>query len=229
MALQIDREQLDEFCPRLFRALDGLGQLPRQLSWKRDASGKLQRIAPSEFEKYPRLLFGSIQRYNDVEAGFKEWESRVLRDVESPSARERRYPELESLRQWMVQHREVLTKKTNMQHLRTSLYARVFQYLYPRRVLVNAYCVKHQGNSNAIEAEFVNGELPSSIATDVQKLQEAYRDEWETIVADAKANLLANAAYYNKVLRGKERIVPAEEVEQPEMEEEIEEPEEAQS
>jgi hypothetical protein len=218
MALQVDREQLDEFCPRLFRALDGLGLLPKQL-WAK----------PNEFEKYPRLLFGSIQRYNDVEAGFKEWESRVLRDA--PYRKEEHYPELEKLRGWMTQadRTNLFTSKVNMQHLRTSLYARVFQYLYPRRVLVNAYCVKHQGNPNAIEAEFVNGELPSSIATDVQKLQETYRDEWEIIVADARASLLANAAYYDKVLRGKERIVPAEEAEQPEMKEEIEEPEEAQS
>jgi len=218
MALQVDREQLDEFCPRLFRALDGLGLLPKQL-----------RAKPNEFEKYPRLLFGSIQRYNDVEAGFKEWESRVLRDA--PYRKEEHYPELEKLRGWMTQadRTKLFTSKVNMQHLRTSLYARVFQYLYPRRVLVNAYCVKHQGNPNAIAADFVASELPNSVAVDIQKLQETYRDEWKIIVADAKASLLANAAYYDKVLRGKERIVPAEEAEQPEMEEEIEEPEEAQS
>ncbi len=99
MALSVDRKQLDEFFPQLFRVLDGLGLLPRQLAWKRDASGKLQRIAPTEFEKYPRLLFGFIQRYNDVEAGFREWESRVLRDVRSPSVREAHYPDLEALRQ----------------------------------------------------------------------------------------------------------------------------------
>ncbi len=60
MALQINRQELDEFCPKLFRLLDSLGLLPRQL-WAK----------PNEFEKYPRLLLGSIQRYNDVEAGFK--------------------------------------------------------------------------------------------------------------------------------------------------------------
>lgn len=218
MALQVDREQLDDFCPRLFRALDGLGLLPKPL-WAK----------PNEFEKYPRLLYGSIQRYNDVGAGFKEWESRVLRDA--PYRKEEFYPDLEMLRQWMTQadHIKLFTNKVNMQHLRTSLYARVFQYLYPRRVLVNAYCVKHRGNPNAIEAGFVNSKLPSSITTDVQKLQETYRDEWEIIVADARASLLANAAYYDKVLRGKEKIAPAEDVEQPETEDEIEEPEEAQS
>ncbi len=217
MALRIDRAPLDEFCPRLFRALDGLGLLPLYLGAK-----------PNEFEKYPRLLFGSIQRYNDVEAGFKEWESRVLRDA--PYRKEERYPELEMLRQWMMQedHTALFTSKVNMQHLRTSLYARMFQYLYPRRVLVNAYCVKQQGNPDAIAAAFVASEFPSSVATDVQKLREACRDGWEIIVADARVSLLANAAYYDRVLRGKEKIAP-EDVERPEMEDETDSPEEAQS
>ena len=218
MAIQVDRVQLDEFCPLLFRTLDGLGLLPLHL-WAK----------PNEFEKYPRLLFGGIQRYNDVEAGFKEWESRVLRDA--PYRKEEHYPDLEMLRQWMAEedHAALFTNKVNMQHLRTSLYARVFQYLYPRRVLVNAYCIKHKGNPNAIATDFVASELPSSIATDVHKLQETYRNEWDIIVADARAGLLANTAYYDKVLRGKEQIAPVEEMEQQDIDDENEGSEEAQS
>ena len=197
MALQVDRRELDEFCSKLFRLLDSLGLLPRQL-WAK----------PNEFEKYPRLLFGSIQRYNDVEAGFKEWEGRVLRDA--PYRKEECYPDVESLRQWMVQHAPLFTSKVNMQHLRTSLYARVFQYLYPRRVLVNAYCVKHNGNVEAIEPDVVARELPSSVAATIETLQKTYQDEWDTIVADAQATLLANAGYYRKVLAGKEPIAPSE-------------------
>lgn len=199
MALTIDREKMDEFCPQLFRTLDNLGGrlLPRHL-WAK----------PNEFEKYPRLLFGSIQRYNDVEAGFKEWESRVLRDASY--GKEERYPDLEALRQWMVKHREVFIKKPNMQHLQTSLYARVFQYLYPRRVLANAYCTKHQGNPKAIEQQFLDEALPKSIEADIRKLKETCIDGWPTIVADAKASLLANAAYYSKVLEGKEPVTPPE-------------------
>jgi len=198
MALQVDRRELDEFCSKLFRLLDSLGLLPRQL-----------RAKPNEFEKYPRLLFGSIQRYNDVEAGFKEWEGRVLRDA--PYRKEECYPDVESLRQWMAQHTSLFTSKVNMQHLRTSLYARVFQYLYPRRVLVNAYCAKYQGNVGALEPNFVARELPSSIAATIETLQKTYQDEWDSIVADAQATVLANAGYYRKVLAGKEPIAPAEE------------------
>lgn len=199
MALQVDRKELDEFCPQLFRALDGLGLLPLHL-WAK----------PNEFEKYPRLLFGSVQRYNDVETGFREWESRVLRDA--PYRKEERYPDLEVLRQWMVKNGSVFTKSANMQHLRTSLYARVFQYLYPRRVLVKAYCMKHQGNVGAIEPEFLAGEMAHSLSGDLQKLQETYQEEWDTIVADAQASLNVNAGYYRKVLAGKESITLLEEV-----------------
>ncbi|MBN1921515.1 MAG: hypothetical protein JW892_09735 [Anaerolineae bacterium] len=190
MAIQVDRELLDELCPRLFRALDGLGLLPRQLSAK-----------PTEFEKYPRLLFGSIQRYNDVEAGFREWESRVLRAAEF--RREKHYPELEALRRWMAERATLFTNKANMQHLKTSLYARVFQYLYPRRVLVNAYCIMHQGNMEALTPEFLERELPGSGVEAIHKVQATYQSEWETIVADARQTLLDNAAYYHKVLSGK--------------------------
>jgi len=210
VALKVDREKLGEFCPQLFRTLDGLGLLPLQL-WAK----------PTEFEKYPRLLLGSIQRYSDVEAGFKEWESRVLRD--SPYRKEDQYPDVEALRQWMNHNAELFSNKVNLQHLRTSLYARVFQYLYPRRVLVNAYCVKHQGNPDAIGPEFVAKELPGSIATEVQKLRDTYNSEWVTIVTDAKASLLSNAAYYRKVLRGEEKIAPSQEEQQVMQEEALEE------
>jgi hypothetical protein len=205
MAVEVDREKLDEFCPRLFRALDGLGLLPRQL-----------RAKPTEFEKYPRLLFGSIQRYSDVEAGFREWESRVLRATEYH--REERYPELEALRQWMARNASLFNNKTNMQHLRSSLYARVFQYLYPRRVLVNAYCLKHQGNEGSLAPDFLASAFPGSVAGEVQKVQTTYQAEWETIVADARKALLENTAYYRKVLSGKDlAVTPPESIEEPEI------------
>lgn len=192
MALIVDSKELDTFCLKLFRMLDKLGLLPRQL-----------RAKPNEFEKYPRMLFGCIQRYNDVEAGFKEWESRVLRYA--PYKKEEFYPELESLRRWMVQHSTVLSSKINLQHLRTSLYARIFQYLYPRRVMVNAYCVKHQGNLEATDTEFLKQAFPQSIEKEIQELKEIYDDEWQVIVSDVKAYLVANAAYYRKVLTGEEK------------------------
>lgn len=202
MALQIDREELDEFCPKLFHALDVLDRLPQGLSWKQDASGKRQRIAPTEFEKFPRLLFGTIHRYNDVEAGFREWQSRLMRDIESPTLREKNYLELEELCNWMMHHEKVFRNKTNLQHLRSSLYARVFNYLYPRRVLANSYCLKHKGNVDAIKAEVLEHQFPSSIEQEIQKLKETYIDDWEAIVADVRSNL-TDAPYYRSVVEDK--------------------------
>jgi len=203
MALNVDRNELDKFSVELFRTLDSLGLLPMQM-WAK----------PNEFEKYPRLLFGSIQRYNDVQAGFREWESRILRDA--PYRKKAHYPTLEALRQWMGRHSVLFTSKANMQHLRTSLYARVFQYLYPRRVLANAYCIKHRGKLDSIDSEQVERDLPQSITEEVQKLKETYSDDWETIVADTKANLIANAAYYSKMLKGEEVATPLEEAQEAE-------------
>lgn len=193
MAVQVNRKELDEFCSRLFRALDKLGLLPLQLSAK-----------PTEFEKYPRLLLGSIQRYNDVEAGFREWESRVLRATEY--RREEHYPELEDLRQWMIKHAETFTTRTNLQHLKSSLYARVFQYLYPRRVLVNAYCIMHKGNEGALSADFLSENFSRSVEARLQKVRDVYQGEWDSILVDAQHTLVENTAYYRKVLSGKELV-----------------------
>ena len=217
MAVKIDREVIDEFCPRLFRVLDSLGLLPRTLLAK-----------PNEFEKYPRLLFGSIQRYNDVDAGFKEWESRILREA---AGKNECYPDIEGLRQWMLAHSEKFVRKANLQHLSTSLYARLFQYLYPRRVLANAYCLNHRGEP-AVLGKFkrlvsaqdletrqdAQADLEALLDTDllqsvdplVSKLKTVYANEWETVVDDAKKSLIAGAHYYCKVLSGTEKPVPAE-------------------
>jgi hypothetical protein len=235
MALHVDREQIDDICPRLFRALDSLGLLPRQLGWKRDASGRPHRIAPTEYEKYPRLLFGSIARYNDVQAGFQEWESRVLRTEEAQRHKEEHYPDINDLRRRLIEHNNVFTNKVNLQHLRTSLYARVFQYLFPRRVLANTYCDTHRGAADVVGRfnqlvsasqpedrasarsqlqEFLNATLPATIMDSVQKVEDAYSDQWDTIVADAKAALVDNSAYYLKILRGEEPATPPKELEQ---------------
>ncbi|MBD3183974.1 hypothetical protein GF312_16940, partial [Candidatus Poribacteria bacterium] len=191
MALKVDREKLDTFCRQLFQVIDDFGLLPNQLSAK-----------PNEFEKYPRLLLGSIRRYSDVEAGFREWESRVLRA--SPYRKEKMYLELEKLRQWMVENQDIFAERSNIQHLYTSLYSRIFNYVYPRRILANAYCVKKCGSQDALDEESLTQEFTDIIEDAVKKVQETYKNEWDVIVADAKRNLLANRAYYEKVIRGSE-------------------------
>ena len=196
MAIQIDREELDEFCPKLFRLLDRFGHLPLSLTAK-----------PNEFEKFPRSLIGKIQRNQnsegarDVEAGFREWENTVLR--RSPYQKQEDYLDyIEDLRTWLIGNQEVIAKSANLQHLKSSLYARVFQYVYPRRVLANSYCQKHKGNVDAIKVEMLVQLFPSSIEPEVQKLKETYFEDWEAIVTDARINL-TDAPYYRRVLENK--------------------------
>jgi len=209
MTISVQRIELDEFSAMLFRLLDRLGLFPQDRVSTRGTFYPWHRAKPNEFEKYPRLLLGSIERYHDVEAGFKEWESRVLRDA--PYRKEEHYPELEALRQWLVTHAEAFTNKANSRHLRTSLYARVFQYLYPRRVLANAYTVKceQSGQMDALSPEVLAKLLPQSIEREVEKLRSTYSSEWNNIVADARADLLANAKYYGRRLKGKLLEEPA--------------------
>lgn len=197
MAIPIDREKLDEFCPKLFRLLDRFGHLPLSL-----------RAKPNEFEKYPRSLFGKIQRNQDsdgnkdVEAGFREWENTVLR--RSPYQREEDYLDyVEDLRLWMIDNQKVFTESANLQHLKSSLYARVFQYVYPRRVLANAYCHKHKGNVNALMPEILEQQFPTSIDQEVEKLKETYVNDWQVIVADTRNRLLTDARYKSRVIEDK--------------------------
>lgn len=208
MALSVNRKELDEFCDRLFRTLDGLGLLPMSIG---------PDTKPHEYEKFSRFLLGSIKRYNDVETGFREWESRVLRQENAQYRKKELYPVLEQLRQWLAANSKLLVEnKVNLQHLLASLYARVFNYLYPRRVLALAYCVKHQGNSEAINREFLATALPNSVEQEVEKLRQTFMQEWDTIVADTKSAILANAQYYRSVLKGKredtESIEPYQEI-----------------
>lgn len=204
MALKINPD-VETFCPLLFRTLDHLGLLPIQLGWKRDKFGRPQSIAPTEFEKHSRALVGAIRRYNDVATGFEDWASRILRQEEVKDRKEKLYPELAALRQWMVEHKTLFTDKATMQHLNASLYARVFNYLYPRRVLANTYCIQHQGNPDALAPEFVAREFPQSILGQVQKVAQVYEADWDIIVADVRENFTIHMGYYSKMVTGKEK------------------------
>ena len=156
----------------------------------------------------PRKLFGCIQGKRDVEgnldvrAGFREWENSVLR--RSPYRQEEDYLDyIENLRAWMTSNQDVFAKSANLQHLKSSLYARAFQYVYPRRVLANAYCEKHKGNVEAISAEILERQFPSSVELEVAKLKETYTAEWQDIVTDVRNNFIAKAKLYRSVLQEK--------------------------
>ena len=147
---KVDENKIAEFTNLLFSSLDDLKLFPKSLK-RRDAT-------PTRLEKYPRLLFGYIRRYNNIEAAFEEWKSKVLRDVDSKFLRFEKVPELESLKRWCIENKELFegnNQKINLQHLRGSLFARIYQFLYTRRLiavaLVNYFKEDHNIDKNLSE------------------------------------------------------------------------------
>lgn len=139
MSRQIDTERVDVFCGHLFSALYSLDLLPQKLSAR-----------PTEYEKYPRLLFGLIRRYGSVKAGFKEWESKILR---VSYRKEKYYSKLISLYNWMLENSDFFEKnKETIPHISKSLYGRLYNYLYPRTYLINEYIESNHNNKEAIDS-----------------------------------------------------------------------------
>ena len=204
MPRQVDTAELDEFCGLLFRALDRLGGdlLPLFLSER-----------PTAYEKYPRLLLGHIRYHDNVEAGFEEWKSKVLRDA-SDYRREEEFPELLALKQWLLEHRRLFEgRKDNLNHLKRSLYARAYEYLYPRRLLTGAYAEANRGNPDALEEAAIRANFRREVQPHIDKLARVYDGErLQTIVAEAEEFLIANRQRYRWKLRQMEAAEATEEV-----------------
>lgn len=187
MAKDVPVEKLDEFCDLLFRAVDRADLLPRSLA-----------KAPHAFEKYPRLLVGLLGRYKDVEAAFAEWETKALRSTHN-SRRESVHPYFNAIRTWLVtpENRRLFegeNRKDNVNHLKRSLFGRLYMWLYPRRRLVRAYAQAHGGDGEY----FTN----DAIADNFQEILDRVQEETDitmsdATVADAQAILAAKRAYYS--------------------------------
>jgi hypothetical protein len=212
MPRQVNTAELDEFCQLLFRALDRLGGkrdrdlLPLFLGG-RDAT-------PTAFEKYPRLLLGHIRYYDNVEAGFEEWKSKVLRDA-SDRRREEEFPELLALKAWLLEHRSLFEgRKDNLNHLKRSLYARAYEYLYPRRLLTGAYAEANRGNPDALEEAAIRANFRRTVQPHIAKLARVYGEgeRLEHIVAEAEEFLVTNRQRYRWKLREMETAETPEEV-----------------
>lgn len=205
MPRQVNTVELDQFCNLLFRALDRLGGdlLPLFLSDR-----------PTSYEKYPRLLLGHIRYYDNVEAGFDEWKSKVLRDA-SDRRREEEFPELLALKRWLLDHRGLFEgRKDNLNHLKRSLYARAYEYLYPRRLLTRAYAEANRGNPDALEEDAIRTNFRQVVAPRIAQLAEVYGEgeRLQTIVAEAEEFLIANRQRYRWKLREMESAEPPEEL-----------------
>jgi len=186
---KVATKELDEFCNLLFHALDQMGGdlLPFFLS-----------ESPTSYEKYPRLLLGHIRYYNDVEAGYNEWASKVLRDG-AEYRRVEEYPELESLKKWLLNNRDLFeNRKDNLNHLKRSLYVRAYGYLYPRRLLTTAYAESNRGNPNALEEDAIRTGFRREVQPQIDELTEIYSDgdRLQKIVGDAEDFLVSNRKRY---------------------------------
>ncbi len=186
MTKKIPVEKIDEFCDLMFRALDHAGLLPQRMG-----------EASHAFEKYSRRLSGFLTRYDRAETAYDEWYTSALRGMHD-SRRERVEPTFQAVRTWLTdeKHRSVFEgegKKDNLNHLKRSLYGRVYSWLYPRRQLALTYVNIHKGNA----AQFERTTIAQNFADDVIDVWE----EFEEIVPasalnDAQQYLIDNRSYY---------------------------------
>lgn len=193
-----EEEIVNVFTCKIFRLLDLLGHFPMSL--------RGEGATPTRLEKYPRLLFGYLQRYADPAMAFKEWESKVLRTVTQDEQNYKKntfFPLAKETLNWLEEHPDFFQgkeKKLLIQHLRGSLYARIFAYLYPRREICLAVAHHQQNMDKEITvqkfAEIVDA------APELIRLKEIFSEEWPVIVADARENYLNAAAYYKKIIEG---------------------------
>jgi hypothetical protein len=190
MTKKVNSEMLDVFCEQLFSTLDmGAGELiPMRLTEK-----------PTAFEKYPRLLLGLIQRYDNVEAGFDEWATKSLRSI-SNSQHKLIFQRLAELRSWLVTNRSLFEgHQSNIAHLKRSLYGRLYAYLYPRRALVAAYTNHHKGNNEAFDIGKINEQFESDVAKTLDEFGNIYdRETLQRIVRNAQEHLINHKSYYEK-------------------------------
>ena len=197
MPKNIDVEKLDAFCDHLFRALDHADLFPIYLG-----------EAAHAFEKYPRLLVGLLGHYENVESGFSEWETRTLRGVDRRK-RELVYPYFHILRNWLVasENRMLFEKgehrKGTLNHLKRSLYGRVYAWLYPRRRLTVAYAQAHLGNQAQFEPEVINRDFETATQSTQQEFGNVVS---KSIIEDAREFLIAKRGLYRSRKPNQESI-----------------------
>ncbi|HOA80704.1 MAG TPA: hypothetical protein PKK61_06550 [Defluviitaleaceae bacterium] len=202
MSVELNEVKINEFANLIFRCVDMFGHLP--ISLRKEAT-------PTKLEKYPRLLFGYLQRYQDPITAISEWQSKLMRDTpadEMNYKKEKYFVLLKELDNWVEQNIELFqgkNKKMFIQHLRGSLYARIFGYLYPRRNLVMSIVKSLVDHNKSIDygIEHFNTILEQN--ADVQRLKQIVpTEEWQEVVADAKEKLLDSRKYYESIIKRQE-------------------------
>src|SRR5690606_32222899 len=143
-----------------------------------------------------------------------EWKSKVLRDANG-YRREEEFPELLALKKWLLDHRSLFEdRKDNINHLKRSLYARAYEYLYPRRLLSGTYAEANRGNPAALEEDTIRASFRRVVQPQITKLAQVYSDgeRIEMIVREAEEFLITNRYRYRWKLRETEASGTLEEV-----------------
>lgn len=200
--LALDERELDRLCYTVFKAMDVLGLLPLSI--------RSRETTPSRLEKYPRLLLGYLQRYDDPIMAYKEWVSKLLRDVPNDDANFRKdkyFCMLGDIEKCLEENRDAFkgrNKKLIVQHLRGSLYARIFAYLYPRRAICFAVSDEVRDGKGSYEEALQKFDDIVDHAYELEQVKEIISDdEWRVAVEDAKQIFTESSAFFKKIISGK--------------------------
>ncbi len=195
--VQINRE-MDEFTTKLIEALLGLQLLDPKLN-----------AAPAEIEKYPRQLLNLIEARiigkskaeatAEVEAAYQVWASFILRKKKTKFSRRDNQPSLEALHKWITEHNAMMADRRNLRDLRQSMFGRIYNYLYPRLVMIEEYIAscRNRGLKEIDEAD-VDKRFDRDTIANYKRLADLVNtEEANRARADAKAMLLERRTWFS--------------------------------
>ncbi|MCK8826432.1 hypothetical protein MWH25_01545 [Natroniella acetigena] len=189
MGQKIDTKELKSFTEDLFSELVLIsGVFPKSFS-----------KSPTEFEKYPRLLIKKILKYDteegkDVLAGFREWSTKLLHSAKGLYDKDKKKmaERIEKIRQSVIEHQEILSRKSNLLYLKRSLFGWIVEFLYPLYDLVEEI--------NSIVDECSEEEInKAKEKAEIKKIKEKFNGmgyNFDNIFLLAKELLISNQNYY---------------------------------
>lgn len=199
MGQKIDTKELKVFTDKLFSELVLIrGVFPKSF-----------RKAPTEFEKYPRLLIKKILKYDneeggkDVQAGFREWSTKILHSAKGFYDKDKKkiVKKIENIQKSVIEHQEVLSRKSNLLYLKRSLFGWITEYLYPLYDLVE--------NIDDCIDEYSEETIEKTKENDkIEKLKEKFVDmeyDFDTNFDIARELLITNQNYYSADDKSKEK------------------------
>ncbi|PRX21209.1 hypothetical protein BX659_1327 [Orenia metallireducens] len=191
MGQKIDTQKLKAFTEDLFSQLVLIsGVFPKNF-----------HKAPTEFEKYPRLLIKKILKYDaeegkDVLAGYREWSTKILHSAKGFYDKDKKkIAEItEEIKKSVVKNEKVLSKKSNLLYLKRSLFGWITEFLYPLYSLVEEINL----NIEIYKEDEINQVKDSDKLNKIKQKFEDMNYDFEKNFEIAKEVLLNNTSYYKK-------------------------------